>query len=122
MLYWFSIWSKNEGVTYQRLVNRMFKENLGDSMEVYIDDMVVKSKRVEDHLRDTEEAYDILDKYNIKLNPSKCHFGMKVGKFCGYVLTKLGIEASSEQIKAIIDLIPNFNQGYSKVDRKCGNS
>ncbi|KAK1441334.1 hypothetical protein QVD17_07181 [Tagetes erecta] len=95
---------KNAGATYQRLVNMMFKEKLGDTMEVYIDDMVVKSKRKEDHLKDLEEAFNILDAFNMKLNPSKCHFGVKAGKFLGYMVTKRGIEASPEQIKAIINL------------------
>ncbi|KAI3676095.1 hypothetical protein L1987_85694 [Smallanthus sonchifolius] len=63
----------NKGsATYQRLVNMIFKYKLGDTMEVYIDDIVVKSKKAEDHPRDLEEALDILDHYNMKLNPSKC--------------------------------------------------
>ncbi|KAL4581685.1 hypothetical protein LXL04_006212 [Taraxacum kok-saghyz] len=95
---------KNAGATYQRLVNKMFKDKLGDTMEVYIDDMVVKSKKVEDHLRDLEDAFRILDEYNMKLNPAKCHFGVKAGKFLGYMVTKRGIEASPEQIKAVINL------------------
>ena len=95
---------KNAGATYQRLVNKMFKEQLGKTMEVYIDDMVVKSKKAENHLQDLEEAFDILDEFNMKLNPAKCHFGVKSGKFLGYMVTRRGIEASSEQIKAIIDL------------------
>ena len=63
-------------------------------MEVYIDDMVVKSKKAEDHLRDLKEAFRILDEYNMKLNPAKCHFGVRAGKFLGYMVTKRGIEAS----------------------------
>ncbi|KAJ0539151.1 putative nucleotidyltransferase, Ribonuclease H [Helianthus annuus] len=95
---------RNTGATYQRLVNMMFKEQLGDTMEVYIDDMVVKSKKVEDHLKDLEVAFNILDQYNMKLNPSKCHFGVKAGKFLGYIVTKRVIEASLEQIKAIVNI------------------
>ncbi|XP_021985736.1 uncharacterized protein LOC110881907 [Helianthus annuus] len=71
---------RNAGDTYQRLVNMMFKGQIRHMMEVYIDDMVVKSKRAEDYLRDLEEAFDILDKFNMKLNPSKCHFGIKAGE------------------------------------------
>ncbi|KAK9071857.1 hypothetical protein SSX86_008287 [Deinandra increscens subsp. villosa] len=95
---------RNAGATYQRLVNMMFKEQLGDTMEVYIDDMVVKSKKAEDHVRDLQTAFDILDQYNMKLNPSKCHFGVRAGKFLGYMVTERGIEASPEQIKAILNL------------------
>ncbi|XP_023746035.1 uncharacterized protein LOC111894186 [Lactuca sativa] len=73
-------------------------------MEVYIDDMVVKSMKAEDHLRDLKDAFGILNEYNMKLNPLKCHFRIKSGKFLGYMVTKIGIEASPEQVKAIIEL------------------
>ncbi|KAD6796206.1 hypothetical protein E3N88_07102 [Mikania micrantha] len=79
-------------------------DKLGDTMVVYIDDMVVKSKITKDHLRDLQESFDILDRYNMKLNPSKCHFGVRSGKFLGYMVTKRGIEASPEQIQAILNL------------------
>ena len=95
---------RNAGSTYQRLVNMMFKDQIGDIMEVYIDDMVVKSKKAEDHVEHLRIAFEILEKYNMKLNPSKCTFGVSSGKFLGYIVTKRGIEASPEQIKAILDL------------------
>ncbi|KAJ0509715.1 putative nucleotidyltransferase, Ribonuclease H [Helianthus annuus] len=95
---------KNAGATYQRLVNMMLKDKLGDTMEVYIDDMVVKSKKAEDHLQHIKATFDILDQYNMKLNPAKCHFGVGAGKFLGYMVTKRGIEASPEQIRAILDI------------------
>ena len=84
---------KSACATYQRLVNNMFKEKLEDTMEVYIDDMVVKSKKFED----VKEAFDILDEYNMKLNPSKYHFGMRSGKFMGYMVTKREIKASPKK-------------------------
>ena len=89
---------KNTGATYQWLVNRMFKDKLGDTMEVYIDGIVVKSKKVEDHLKDLEWAFNILDEYNMKLNPSKSLFGMRSGKFLGYMVTKRGMEETPKQI------------------------
>jgi len=82
----------------------MFKEKIGDTMEVYTDDMVIKSKKAENHLQDLKEAFDILDAYNMKLNPAKCHFKVGVGKFLGYLVTKRGIEANPKKIKAILDL------------------
>ena len=88
---------KNAGATYQRLVKKMFKDQLGDTMEVYIDDMVVKSKEAKNHVRDLKQAFEILDQYNMKLNPSKCHFGVGSGKFLGYMVTKRGIEASPQK-------------------------
>ena len=67
---------KNTGATYQRLVTKMFKDQLGKTMEVYIDDMLVKSKRKEDHIGHLKEAFDILKRDWMKLNPEKCVFGV----------------------------------------------
>lgn len=103
---------KNTCATYQIVVNKMFKQKLGKMMEVNIDDMVVKSKKAKNHLQDLEEAFNMLDQFNMKLNPSKCHFGEKVGKFLGYMVTKRGTEASPKQIKAIF----NFQSSSSTKD------
>ena len=74
---------KNTGATYQRLVNKMFSEMLGKTMEVYIDDMLVKSLVASDHIKHLEQAFEVLKKYNMKLNPVKCSFGVTLGKFIG---------------------------------------
>ncbi|KAJ9560505.1 hypothetical protein OSB04_005665 [Centaurea solstitialis] len=95
---------KNAGSTYQRLVNRMFKEHLGRTMEVYIDDMLVKSAKSNEHIQHLQQSFDILRQYKMKLNPTKCSFGVRAGKFLGYMVTRRGIEASPEQIKAILEL------------------
>ncbi|KAJ9564345.1 LOW QUALITY PROTEIN: hypothetical protein OSB04_000311 [Centaurea solstitialis] len=92
------------GSTYQRLVNMMFKEHLGRTMEVYIDDMLVKSERSIDHVAHLKQSFDILRQYKMKLNPTKCSFGVRVGKFLGYLVTQRGIEASREQVKAITEI------------------
>ena len=62
---------KNAGATYQRLVNRMFTDKLGDTMEVYIDDMLVKSLHAADHLRHLRDCLETLNNYDMKLNPAK---------------------------------------------------
>jgi len=67
---------KNVGVTYQRLMDRIFKEQIDRSMEVYVDNMVVKSQRIEDHVRDLKEVFHQVRKYNMRLNPEKCVFGV----------------------------------------------
>ena len=67
---------KNAGATYQRLVNRMFADKLGNTMEVYIDDMLVKSLRAADHLNHLKECFKTLNEYGMKLNPAKCTFGV----------------------------------------------
>ena len=95
---------KNAGATYQRLVNRMFAAQLGKTMEVYIDDMLVKSLKAEDHINHLQQTFDLLRKYNMKLNPEKCTFGVQSGKFLGYLVSKRGIEANPSQIKAVLDI------------------
>ncbi|XP_074351545.1 uncharacterized protein LOC141690665 [Apium graveolens] len=76
----------NTGATYQRLVNKMFKRQIGKTMEVYVDDMRVKSKRAEDHITDLAEMFHILRKYRMKLNPQKSVFGVESGKFLGFMV------------------------------------
>ncbi|XP_021773363.1 uncharacterized protein LOC110737311 [Chenopodium quinoa] len=106
-IYWYKVMPfglKNAGATYQWLVNKMFEEQIGNTIEVYIDDMVVMSKKAEDHVRDLREAFAILKQYGMKLNPTICTFGVQSGKFLGYMVTQRGIEASPDQVKAILDL------------------
>jgi len=95
---------KNTGATYQRLVNMMFEEQIGKTMEVYVDDMLVKSKQVGDHVCDLEEMFRILRSYLMKLNPLKCAFGVASGKFIGFMVNNRGIEANPEKSKALIDM------------------
>ena len=95
---------KNAGATYQRLVNHMFKELIGTNMEVYVDDMLVKSKKAERHVRDLQECFNVLSKYRMKLNPLKCSFGVGSGKFLGFIVNSRGIEANPEKIKALIEM------------------
>ncbi|XP_048611606.1 uncharacterized protein LOC125585927 [Brassica napus] len=78
---------KNAGATYQRLVNRMFFEQLGKTMEVYIDDMLVKSLHAEDHVSYLEECFTRLNLHNMKLNPAKCRFAVASEEFLGYLVT-----------------------------------
>ena len=67
---------KNAGATYKRLVNKMFKKQMGTTMEVYIDDMLVKSTITELHIAHLSKAFQVLREYNMKLNPAKCAFGV----------------------------------------------
>lgn len=93
---------KNTGATYQRLVNKMFNAQIGKTMEVYIDDMLVKSLQAHNHIAHLEEAFDILRRHRMMLNPSKCIFGVSFGKFLGFLVTKRGIEVNPDQIQALI--------------------
>ena len=74
---------KNAGSTYQRMMTKMFEPQLCKSIEVYIDDMVVKSKMVSEHVGDLRNIFEILRKYKLHLNASKCSFGVGSGKFLG---------------------------------------
>jgi hypothetical protein len=95
---------KNAGVTYQRLVNAMFKSQIGRNVEVYVDNMLVKSLKSEDHLADLEETFGILRHYKMRLNPAKCAFGVSSGKFLGFMVSHRGIEANPEKIKAVLEM------------------
>ena len=97
---------KNAKATYQRLMNRMFHDQIGRNVEVYIDDMLVKSKEENDHLDDLRETFETLRKYQMKLNPSKCAFGVYSGKFLGFMVSQRGIEANPDKIKAILEMQP----------------
>ena len=77
---------------------------MGKNIEIYIDDMVVKSEMVSEHLGDLRTIFEILRKYKLHLNASKCSFGVGLDKFLGYMVTHKGIEVNSDQIKAINNL------------------
>ncbi|KAM1302269.1 hypothetical protein ACFX2H_013216 [Malus domestica] len=95
---------KNAGVTYQRLVNSMFAEQIGKSMKVYVDDMLVKSKHADQQFTNLSETFTILKRYRMRLNPNKCAFGVGFGKFLGFMISQRGIEANPEKIKVILDI------------------
>ena len=85
---------KNAGTIYQRLMNKMFAHQIGRNIQVYVDDMLVKILRENDHLNDLQETFDTLRSYNMKLNPSKCVFGVTTGKFLGFMVSQRGIEVN----------------------------
>ena len=95
---------KNAGDTYQKLVNRMFQKQIGTTMEVYIDDMLVKSTTAELHIAHLSEAFQILRNYNMKLNPAKCALGVSAEKFLGFIVNHRGIEANPDKIKDVLDM------------------
>ena len=85
---------KNAGSTYQRMMTKMFKSQLGKNIEVYIDDMVVKSKVVSKHVGHLRKIFEILRKHKLCLNASKCSFSVGSGKFLGYMVTHRGIKVN----------------------------
>ena len=87
-------------------MNKMFMHQLGRNVQVYVDDMLVKSVRENDHLNNLQETFNTLRSYNMKLNPSKCVFGVTVGKFLGFMVFQRGIEVNPEKVRAILELEP----------------
>ena len=100
---------KNAGATYQRLVNHMFRPQIGRNVEVYVDDMLVKCIDEGSHLDDLQETFETLRRYKMKLNPSKCAFGVSSGNFLGFMVSQRGIEANLDKIQAILDMEPPKN-------------
>ncbi|XP_024190652.1 uncharacterized protein LOC112194667 [Rosa chinensis] len=96
---------KNAGATYQRLVNSMFEEVIGTIIEVYMDDMLVKSLTLKDHVTNFSIFFAIILRNGMRLNPQKCIFGVEVGKFLGYIISHRGIEANPEKVQAILDTV-----------------
>ena len=97
---------KNTGETYQRLVNHMFRPQIGRNVEVCIDNMLVKSQDEEKHLDNLQETFDTLRQYNMRLNPNKCAFGVLSGKFLGFMVSHKGIEANPNKIQAVLNMKP----------------
>ena len=90
---------KNARATYQRLVNHMFRPQIGRNVEVYVDDMLVKSLDEGKHLDDLQETFNTLRRYNMKLNPSKCAFGVASGKFLGLWCHTEGLRQIQRRLK-----------------------
>ena len=86
------------------LANKMSSKQIERNMEVYVDDMLLKSKEEFAHLDDLQETFTILRRYQMKLNPSKCTFGMASGKFLGFMVSQKGVEENPEKVRAILEM------------------
>ncbi|KAK8918768.1 hypothetical protein KSP39_PZI021391 [Platanthera zijinensis] len=95
---------KNAGATYQRMMDRVFQGQKGRNLEVYVDDLMVKSPDLDSHLRDLEETFATLRGCKMRLNPLKCTFGSGRGKFLGHLLTPAGVEPNPDKVRAILEL------------------
>ena len=100
---------KNAGATYQLMMTRMFWDKIGRTVEVYIDDMVVKSKQEGRHIEDLQGAFEVLRQHKLHLNVEKCAFGVGASKFLGNLITNWGIEVNPDQIEAMKCLKPPSN-------------
>ncbi|XP_021737362.1 uncharacterized protein LOC110703889 [Chenopodium quinoa] len=95
---------RNAGATYQKLVDKVFANQKGRNVEVYVDDSIVKIRLVTDHVADLRESFETLRRYRMKLNPEKCVFGVRLGKFLGFVVSERGIDTKPDKIEAILSL------------------
>jgi hypothetical protein len=97
---------KNAGATYQWYMQVCLKEQVGRNIEVYVDDIVIKSTKADSLLDDLQETFANVDRYSIKVNPKKCSFGVPTGQLLGYLISERGIEGNPEKIQAIINMQP----------------
>ena len=95
---------KIAGATYQRHVNGMFEDLIRKLMEVYVDDMLVKSKTAGGHIEHLNQIFNILQKYQMKLNPLKCAFEVRSGKLLGFMISQCRIEANSKKINVLLEM------------------
>ena len=95
---------KNAGATYQRAMQKIFDDILHKNVECYVDDLVVKSRSQTDHLQDLREVFERLRKYQLRMNPLKCAFGVSSGKFLGFIVRQRGIEIEQAKIDAIMKM------------------
>nr|KYP54579.1 Retrovirus-related Pol polyprotein from transposon 17.6 [Cajanus cajan] len=109
---------KNAGATYQRLMNKVFRNQIGKNMEVYVDDMVVKSKDLDRHLSDLAKVFQQLRRHDMRLNPEKCVFGVSGGMFLGFMLSARGIAANPDKCQAIVGM--RSPQNLKEVQRLVG--
>jgi hypothetical protein len=97
---------KNTGATYERAMNLIFHEPLGNTVEVYIDDIVVKSAEFISHIADLRKAFYKIRRYGLKMNPRKCAFRVSASKFLGFIIHEHGIEIDPDRIKSIWNVGP----------------
>jgi hypothetical protein len=97
---------KNAGATYQRAMNLIFHDLLGIMLEIYIDDVVVKSDSMNNHLADLRLALERMRRNGLKMNLLKCAFGVSAGKFLGFIIHEHGIEIDPINIQSINKVQP----------------
>ena len=97
---------KNAGATYQRAMNTIFHDLIGTTVEVYIDDVVVKSKSRQTHLDDLRQTFLRMRRHHLKMNPAKCAFGVSAGNFLGFLVHHRGIEVDENKARAILNAPP----------------
>ncbi|KAI5332367.1 hypothetical protein L3X38_022496 [Prunus dulcis] len=101
---------RNAGATYQRAMNSIFHDMIGHSLEVYIDDVVIKSPEEGDHISSLRKAFLRMRQHKLKMNPKKCVFGVQAGNFLGFLVHQRGIEVDKNKAKSIMEALPPRNK------------
>jgi len=94
----------NAGTTYQRGMTTLFHDMIHKEVEVYVDDMIVKSRDEEQHVEYLAKMFERLRKYKLRLNPNKCTFGVRSGKLLGFIVSQRGIEVDPDKVRAIREM------------------
>jgi len=94
----------NAGATYQRGMTKIFHDMIHKEIEVYVDDMIVKSGTEEEHVKYLLKMFKWLRKYKLRLNPNKCTFGVRFGKLLGFIVSQKGIEIDPDKVRAIREM------------------
>lgn len=110
---------KNAGSTYQRIVTRMFKDQLERNTDIYIDDMVVKRKEAQKHLEDLFEVFGVLRKHRLRLYFLKCAFNVGSGKFLGYTITRLQPLRNPIEVQSLMRMVVALNEFISRSIEPC---
>ncbi|RDX98125.1 Retrovirus-related Pol polyprotein from transposon 17.6, partial [Mucuna pruriens] len=97
---------KNAGTTYQRAMVALLHDIMHREVEVYVDDMIAKSKADQDHVQDLKKLFERLRKYRLHLNSGKCTFEVKSGKLFGFIVSEKGIEVNPDKVRAILEMKP----------------
>jgi hypothetical protein len=106
---------KNAGTTYQRVINLISHDLRGIILEIYIDDVVVKSDSMDSHLADLRLALERIHRYGLKMNPLKCVFGVSIGKFLGFIIHEHGTEIDHTKIDSINKVqLPQYKNDMQK--------
>ncbi|XP_034229479.1 uncharacterized protein LOC117638438 [Prunus dulcis] len=101
---------RNAGATYQRAMNSIFHDMIGHSLEVYIDDVVIKSPEEGNHISSLRKAFLRMRQHELKMNPKKCVFGVQAGNFLGFLVHQRGIEVDKNKAKSIMEALPPRNK------------
>jgi hypothetical protein len=100
---------KNAGATYQRAMNYIFHELIDKIVEIYIDDVAIKSLNHDMHLEDVKRTLECTRKHGLKMNPNKCAFGVSAAEFLGFLVHEGGIEVGKKSMKDIDEVVPPTN-------------